>query len=82
MTSQLIVRLDSELKVRLQRLAQTEGKTTSQVVRELIETYIQERDLKGFVDTLWNRIGSRLESHDIGPEDIERAIRDVRAGKR
>ncbi len=34
MTTQMIIRIDSETKTRLNRLARVEGKTTSQMVRE------------------------------------------------
>ena len=36
MGTQMIVRIDSEMKKRLNRLARVEGKTTSQVVMKLI----------------------------------------------
>ena len=38
-------------------MAKTEGKNASQVVRELMETYITERDVAAHVDGLWARIG-------------------------
>ncbi len=82
MEAQLIVRLDPDLKAKMQRLAQAEGKSASQVIRELIENYTRERDMSGHIDDLWNRIGGKLESRGLGPEDVERAIQDVRAGKR
>jgi predicted DNA-binding protein len=40
MTTQMIVRLDAGTKTKLTKFAQTEGKNTSQVVRELIENYM------------------------------------------
>jgi predicted DNA-binding protein len=82
MTTQLLVRLDSELKSRMQKLAQTEGKTASQVVRELIEDYVTDRDMAGAVDFLWNRVGNSLESRGVELKDIPGAIEDVRARRR
>ena len=82
MEAQLIVRLNPDLKAKMQKLAQAEGKSASQVVRELIENYARERDMSGYIDDLWNRIGGELELRGLGPEGVERAIRDVRAGKR
>jgi len=79
MTTQMIVRLDSEIKTKLTKLARAEGKNTSQVVRELIENYIQDRDMGAYIDDLWNRVGKKLKSRGIGSDDIERAIHDFRA---
>jgi len=42
-----------EQKPKLTKLAQVEGKNTSQVVRELIENYIQKPDMSSYVDDLW-----------------------------
>ncbi len=45
MTTQMIVRIDREVKQRFSKLARVEGKTWSQMMRELIEDYIKERDI-------------------------------------
>jgi len=45
MSTQMIIRIDDEVKNRLNKLARLEGKTTSAMVRELIEKYIKERDI-------------------------------------
>lgn len=82
MTTQMIIRLDSDTKTKLTKLAQAEGKNTSQVVRELIESYIRDRDIGAYIDDLWNRVGRKLKARDLGTGDIERAIRDVRASKK
>lgn len=78
MTTQMIIRIDPEVKKRLSKLARVEGKTTSQMVRELIEDYIKERDISAYVDDLWNRIGGKLKSRGVKPSDINRAIKEVR----
>jgi predicted DNA-binding protein len=80
MTSQLIVRLDSGLKEKVQRFAQAEGKTISQVIRELVETYVEDRDPEAFIGDLWDRIGRQMADRGLGAEDVDRAIQDVRAG--
>jgi len=82
MTSQLIIRLDSEVKAKFQQCAQSEGKSASQVMRELVEGYVRDRDMEGFVQELWDRIGKNLESQGVGTEDVECAIRNVRAQHR
>ena len=82
MTTQMIIRLDAETKTKLTKLARADGKNSSQVVRELIENYIQDRDMGGYIDDLWNRVGKKFKARDIGTGQIERAIRDVRASKK
>ena len=82
MTTQMIIRLDEETKKKLNRLARLEGKSMSQIVRELIEERIKERDIGAYIDDLWNRIGSELSSKGITEEDLLQAIKDVRKSRR
>ena len=79
MNTQLIVRLEEELKSKITKLAKAEGKTTSQVVRELVRNYVQERDMEGYIDDLWARIGTKLKARNVRRRDIARAVRNVRA---
>jgi len=81
MTTQMIIRIDSEVKNRLNKLANAEGKTTSQIVRELIENYIKERDIGAYIDDIWKRIGERLTSSGVVLSDVDKAIRDARRNK-
>ncbi|MEW6214918.1 MAG: ribbon-helix-helix protein, CopG family, partial [Nitrospirota bacterium] len=67
-----------KVKNRLNKLARVEGKTTSQMVRELIEDYIKERDIGAYIDDLWNRIRGKLISKRVKPGDIDRVIKEVR----
>lgn len=78
MSTQMIIRIDNEVKNRLSKLARIEGKTTSEVVRELIEERIKERDIGSYVDDLWNRVGSKLESKGVTPVAISKAIKASR----
>lgn len=78
MTTQMIIRMDPELKEKLNRLAKTEGKTTSQMVRGLIEDYIKEHDISSYIDNLWDRVGKKLKTRGVTPSGIERAIKAVR----
>lgn len=78
MSTQMIIRIPSEVKERLSKLARVEGKTTSQMVRELIEEYIKDRDISSYIDDLWNRIGGKLRSKGVTPRDIEKAIKETR----
>lgn len=80
MVTQMIVRIEPELKDKVNRLARTEGKTTSDVVRELLEDYVRSRDIGTYIDGLWERIGNKLSSKGMTPDHIQQAIQDVRAG--
>ena len=78
MTTQMIIRINSETKTRLNRLARVEGKTTSQMVRDLIEDYIKEKDIASYIDDLWDRIGGKLRSKGLKQRDVNRAINESR----
>ena len=78
MSTQMIIRIDDEVKNRLNKLARTEGKTTSEMVRELIEERIKERDIGAYIDDLWNRIGRKLKSKGVTPATINKAIKASR----
>jgi predicted DNA-binding protein len=81
MAEQLLIRLDAELKRKLAALATREGKSSTQVVRDLIEDYVKKRDVASYIDTLWERIGQRLKSAGISARDVARAVREVRKAK-
>jgi predicted DNA-binding protein len=81
MTTQMIIRIDSGMKNRLNKLARVEGKTTSQMVRELIEDYLREKDIGTYIDDLWDRIGGKLRSKGINQRDIHLAIKESRKNR-
>jgi hypothetical protein len=81
MTTQMIIRIDSGMKNRLNELARVEGKTTSQMVRELIEDYPREKDIGTYIDDLWDRIGGKLRSKEINPREIHGAIKESRKSR-
>ena len=81
MSTQMIVRIDPELKAKVNNFARADGKNVSEVVRELLETYVKNRDIGAYVDDLWDRVGNKLRTRGSGPEDIQRMIDDIRAGK-
>jgi predicted DNA-binding protein len=74
----MIIRIDDEVKNRLNKLARSEGKTTSEMVRGLIEEYIKERDIGSYIDDLWNRTGTKLKSKGVTPAMIAKAIKAAR----
>lgn len=77
----MIVRIDPELKTKVNNLAKTEGKSISEVVRELLEDYVKDRDIGLYIDDLWKRISTKLTSRGFGPKDIKRVIQEVRTNK-
>lgn len=77
----MIVRINSELKNKVNTLAKVEGKSISEVVRELLEEYVKNRDVGLYIDDLWQSIGNKLAARKIGTKEIQRAIREVRAKK-
>ena len=81
MTTQMIIRIDPEVKNKISTLAKAEGKSVSEVVRELIEDYIKNRDLPTYIDDLWNRIGGKLKSRKVSSKRIQQVIKKVRASK-
>ena len=81
MTTQMIVRINPELKNKVNNLAKAEGKSLSEVVRALLEDYVKNRDIGLYIDDLWQRIGDKLISSKIKPQEIQRAIQEVRTRK-
>ena len=78
MTTQMIIRVEPGLKEKVSRLAKSEGKNLSELVRELLEKYTKERDMEAYIDNLWAAIGKNL-SKNISESDIENAIKQVRS---
>jgi len=81
MTTQMIVRINPDLKNKVNNLAKAEGKNVSQVVRELLEDYVRDRDIGSYIDGLWEGIGGSLKSRGHTPQTIERVIREARMEK-
>ena len=77
-TTQMIVRIDPDLKARVNNFAKIEGKSVSEVVRELLEEYVKTRDIDSYIDNLWDRIGRKITSSGAGTKDVKRVIRNVR----
>jgi predicted transcriptional regulator len=79
MSTQMIVRIDPALRQKVSSLAKAEGKSVSEVVRELLEEYVRDRDIGAYVDDLWERTGDKMKSRGFGPEDIRQAVREARS---
>ena len=78
MATQLVIRIDPQIKEKLMKLARTEGKTASDKVREMVTEYVAQSDLSSIVDDLWARISSKLKKQRVGAKDIDRTIARVR----
>ncbi len=81
MTTQMIVRIDRTLKNKVSNFAKAEGKNVSEVVRELLENYVKNRDIGSYIDDLWSRIGTKIKKQGVGSDDIDSIIQKVRAEK-
>ena len=75
---QMIIRIDKNLKEKLNKIARAEGKNSSQVVRELITGYIQDRDIEFYIGDLWNRMGRKFKEKNISTDNIRKAIKESR----
>jgi predicted DNA-binding protein len=82
MGDQILIRIDPALKEQLVRVAKMEGKTSSEVVRSLIEEYLKQRDIGSYVDSLWERIGKDLKGRKLGEKDVSSAIKAVRKARK
>ena len=81
MGDQLVIRIDRKTKKKFYELARMEGKSASEKVREMVETYIRTMDIGSVVDDLWERIGSKMKEKGVGESDVGKAVRDVRASR-
>ena len=79
MTTQMIIRVEPTLKNRVSNLAKSEGKSLSELVRELLENYSKERDIGAYIDNLWDSIGKKLSQENVNESDIEEAIKRTRS---
>ncbi len=78
MGNQLVLRIDPELKEKARRIARSEGKTLSNVVRELLVEYVTTRNPENYIKELWDRIGFKLKSKGYKPTDVEKIFSEIR----
>lgn len=81
MGSQIVIRIDDKTKKDFYRLVRMEGKSASEKIREMVESYVEKSDIGPVVDDLWGRIGVKIREKGFGEEDIERVIRESRSGR-
>jgi len=77
----MIIRIEPELKNKVSSLAKAEGRSTSEIVRELLTDYVRNRDIGAYIDGLWDRIGMKLSSRGVSQGQIEGIIKEVRSRK-
>ena len=82
MTEQLLIRLEPELKNQLAGLSKREGKTSSQVIRDLIRNYVEERDIAGHINRLWKAVGQELSAKGHSPKTVSKTIQEYRKSRR
>jgi len=81
MTSQILVRVDRELKEKFQRLTGIERKSVNEKVRELMEEYVREHSMEPAMKKLWDEIGRSMKKKGYKESDVEKMIRKARSGK-
>ena len=75
--------IDDLKKERIAQLAKMEGKSVSTVLRELIDSYLKERDISVYIDDLWRRIGKKMKAHGIDSEaKVDKLIHEVRKSRK
>ena len=81
MTTQLMIRIEPDLKGSVTRLARAQGKSVSELTREVLEEYVQEHDLAAYVDRLWGRIAAQLPEEAADSEELQRMVREARKAR-
>ncbi len=81
MTSQILIRVDKELKEKFQRLTGIERKSINEKVRELMEEYVREHSMESTMKNLWDDIGRSMKKKGYKESDVEKMIRKVRSVK-
>jgi len=74
----ILINIDEQLKSRFDRTAKMEGKTRSEKIRELMSEYVVERDIRKWIDDIWNGIGTQLKNAGYSQKDVEQAVKKAR----
>ncbi len=70
----MIIRIDEKIKDDFNKLARSNGQTTSQVIRELMQNYIKERDATQHINNLWTRISNEIKTNQVAEKEIQELI--------
>jgi predicted DNA-binding protein len=81
MVSQILIRVDKELKDKFKRLSRTEQKSVNEKVRELMEDYVKDHNMEAAMRNLWDEIGKSLRKNGYKISDVNKKIKEVRTGR-
>ena len=81
MVSQMLIRVDKELKDKFQRLSRTEQKSVNEKVRDLMEEYVRDHDMEAAMRSLWDEIGQSLRKKGYKASDVNKIIKEVRTSR-
>ncbi len=81
MVSQILIRVDKELKNKFQRLSRTEQKSVNEKIRELMEEYVKDHNPEAAMRKLWDEIGESLRKKGYKASDVNKKIKEVRTGR-
>lgn len=82
MGDQILIRMDPALKEQLAKVAKMEGKTSSEVIRALVEDYLRQRDVGAYVDSLWDRLGKDFKARKLTARDVTAAVKASRKARK
>jgi predicted DNA-binding protein len=81
MVSQILIRVDKELKDKFRRLSRTEQKYVNKKVRELMEEYVKDHNMEAAMRSLWDEIGQSLRKKGYKASDVNKIIKEVRTSR-
>jgi predicted DNA-binding protein len=81
MVSQILIRVDKELKDKFQRLSRTEQKSVNKKIRELMEDYVKDHSIEPAMRSLWDEIGQSLKRKGYKASDVNKMIKEVRTAR-
>ncbi len=81
MGSQVLIRVDKELKDKFQQMSRREQKSVNEKVRELMEEYVKEHDMETAMRSLWDEIGQSLRKKGYRASDVGKMVKKVRRGQ-
>lgn len=81
MGDQILIRMDPALKQQLSKAARMEGKTSSEVIRTLVEDYLRQRDVGAYIDSLWDRFGKDFKARKLTAGDVTAAVKASRKAR-
>ncbi len=81
MVSQVLIRVDKELKDKFRRISRGEQKSVNEKVRELMEEYVKEHDVEATMRSLWDEIGQSLKEKGYKASDVKKMVKEVRSGQ-